>query len=148
MKALAKSRYVTLLSLALLIAGPVIYSTTKGYTEWWLLSSGHVEVDGVRDGYVHTNRSHTVVFITRTDSEPHQSYMFMPSHPRYLHNCGAWYAPRFPAFPIGDLSTPCIGFGDEPDPPEADYPQDSTISSGPNHVEFTTVRGKRETALW
>jgi hypothetical protein len=148
MKALARSGIVTLLVLVFLIGGPVIYSTAKGYTEWWLLSSGQVTVDGARNGYLHTNWSRTAVFITRTDSKPHQSYMFLPSHPKYLHHCGAWHAPRFPAFPIGDLRPPCLGFGDEPDPPRADPPVSSTISSGPNRLEFTTARGKHVTALW
>jgi hypothetical protein len=148
MKALAKGVFVTLFVLAFLAAVPLTYSTVRGYTHWWLISGGHVAVDGVPSGYLHTNWSHSAVMITRTDSKRRQSYQIWLSGSKFMIYCGDWHAPRVPAFPIGDVNPPCMGILDEPDPPDADRPLGPTLTARPGLVEFSTVQGKKVTATW
>jgi hypothetical protein len=148
MKALAKGACVSLFVLAILVAILLTYSTSRGYTQWWLMSGGNVMINGVRGGYLHTNPSHSVVMITRTDLRRHQSYMVQFSGSRFMIYCGDWHAPRIPAFPIGDVNPPCMGFLDDPDPPDADRPLSSTLTARPGFVEFSTVKGKKVTVTW
>jgi hypothetical protein len=151
MKTLAKRVCVSLLVLAALLAVPVTYSTARGYTEWWLMSGGHVTVDGVRGGYLHTNWSRSAVMITRTDSKRGQSYLVRVSGEDFSQSmiyCGDWHAPRLPAFPIGDVNPPCMGLLDDPDPPGADRPVTSTLTVRPGFVEFMTVQGRKVSATW
>jgi hypothetical protein len=148
MKARTKVLCKTLLVLTLLVAAPLTYSTVRGYTEWWFMSGGHVAVDGVRDGYQHTNWSRSAVIITRTDSEIRQSYLVQLSGSKSLIYCGDWHAPRFPVFPIGDVNPPCMGLDNEGEYQKGDYPLSSTLLSRPGSVEFSTVRGKKVTASW
>jgi len=138
----------TLLVLALLVAVPLTYSTARGYTEWWLMSGGYVAVDGVRHGYLHRNWSRSAVIITRTDLEARQSYLIQLTRSKSWTYCGDWHAPRLPAFPIGDVNPPCMGFDNEGEHQGGDYPLSSTFSSRPGFVEFSTVRGKRVTVSW
>ena len=64
-----------LFAFALLVAAGLTDSTVHGYMGWWLWSSGSVAVDGSRHGYLHINEQHSAVIITRTDSNPPQSYL-------------------------------------------------------------------------
>jgi hypothetical protein len=148
---LAKGVCVLLLVLAILLTASVTYSTARGYTQWWLMSGGHVAIDGVRSGYLHTNWSHSAVMITRTDSKRDQSYLVGISGKEFselMIYCGDWHAPRLPAFPIGEVNPSCMGFFDESDPPDADLPLHSTLKTRPGFVEFSTVQGKKVTATW
>lgn len=120
MKAWAKRVPVSLSGLVILLAIPVMYSTERGYTQWWLMSGEHVTVNGVQDGYLHKNWSHSAVIITRTDSKRSQSYLVRISGEEFSASmiyCSDWHAPRFLAFPIGDVKSPCMGILDNPDPP-------------------------------
>ena len=148
MNAQTKVTRATLLVLTLLVAAPLTYSTARGYTEWWLMSGGHVAVDGVREGYLHRNWSRSAVIVTRTDLATRQSYLIQLNGSKFLTYCGDWHAPRLPAFPIGDVNPPCMGFDNEAEHQEGDYPLSSTLSSRPGFVEFSTVRGKRVTVSW
>jgi hypothetical protein len=150
MKAWAKGVCVSLLLVVILLAIPVTYSTARGYTQWWLMSGGHVVVNGVRSGYLHKNWSRSAVIITRTDSERGQSYLVRISGEEFSQSMiygSGWHAPRLPAFPIGDVNPPCIGFLDDHDPPDADRPQLSTLTAK-GFVEFSTVQGKKVKATW
>ncbi len=147
MNAMAKGVCVSLLVLAI----PVTYSTARSYTQWWLMSGGHVAVDGVRSGYLHKNWSHSAVMITRTDSKRDQSYLVWISGTEFsqpMIYCGDWHAPRLPAFPIGDVNPPCMGFLDDPDQPDTDRPLALTLTARPGFVEFSTVQGKKVRATW
>ena len=93
-----------LFAFAFLIAAGLTYSTVHGYIVWWLWSSVSVTVDGSRYGYIHTNKQPLAVIITRTDSNPSQSYLVALSGTKWMIHCGEWHAPRFPAFPIGDVN--------------------------------------------
>jgi hypothetical protein len=151
MKVTAKGVCLSLLVLAILLAEPVTYSTARGYTQWWLMSGGNVAVDGVRSGYLHKNLLHSAVMITRTDSKRNQSYLVRISGTEFSQSmiyCGDWHAPRIPAFPIGDVNPPCVGFLDGPDPPDADRPLSSSLTARPGFVEFSTVQGKKLRATW
>lgn len=152
MKTLAKGVCVTLFLFALFAAVLLTYSTARGLTQWWLMSGGHVAVDGVRGGYLHTNWSHPSVMITRTDSKRAQSYLVrLPGSATFSEGityCDDWHAPQLPVFPMGDLNTPCVGFLVDPDAPEADRPLPSTLTARSGFVEFTTVQGKKVTATW
>ena len=97
---------VGLFLFASLFAVSLWYSTAHGYMTWWFSSSSQVAVDGVRSGFVHLNRARSAVIITRTDLHPSQSYLVVLSGERFLIHCGDWEAPRFPAFPIGDVNHP------------------------------------------
>jgi hypothetical protein len=151
MKALAKGVCASLLVLAMLLAVSVTYSTARGYTQWWFMLGGHVAIDGVRSGYLHTNWSRSAVMITRTDSKRRQSYLIRISGEEFSQSmiyCADWHAPRLPAFPIGDVNPPCMGVIDDPDPPDADRPLRKTMVARPGFVEFTTVQGNKVTATW
>lgn len=151
MKAWAKRVGVSLFVLVILLAIPVTYSTAHGYTQWWFMSGGHVTVNGVQGGYLHKDWSHSAVIITRTDSKRSQSYLVRISgeeFPASMVYCSDWHAPRFPAFPIGDVNPPCMGILDDPDPPDADRPLVPTLTARPGFVEFSTAQGKKVRATW
>jgi hypothetical protein len=133
---------------ALLFAVGLWYSTAHGYMTWWFSSSSQVVVDGVRSGFLHVNRDHSRVIITRTDLRPSQSYLVGLSDKKSLTHCGNWQAPRLPAFPIGDVNPPCSFFSDGSDLPLADNAELSTLTARPGFVEFQTEHGKRVTASW
>jgi hypothetical protein len=89
--------------------------------------------------------------ITRTDSKREQSYLVRIAGEGFSQSmiyCGDWHAPRLLAFPIGDVNPPCMGFNDDPDPPDTDRPVSSTLTARPGFVEFTTAQGKKVTATW
>jgi hypothetical protein len=136
-------------ALFLLIVFAFSYSTTHGYMMWWLpVPSGNVAVNGVRSGYLHRNSAHSAVMVTRTDLSPSQSYLVGLSERPELIHCGRWHAPRFFAFPVGDVNPPCSIFSNGRDLPEADNPKSSTLMVGPQSVEFYTTQGKKITAFW
>jgi hypothetical protein len=147
-RAVAKIVCVTIAVLGLLIAVAIAYSTAHGYTTWWFRSGGSVRVDGVTNGYLHKNWSGTAVIITRTDSKPSQSYLIVFSGSKSLISCGDWHAPRFLAFPIGDVNPPCMGFLDDSELQRADLPHSSTASIRLGRIEFSTKRGKKVTVSW
>jgi hypothetical protein len=137
-----------LFAFALLIGAGLTYSTVHGYMSWWLWSNGSVAVDGSRHGYLHINKRNSAVIITRTDSNPHQSYLVAVSGRKWMIHCGEWYAPRLPAFPIGDVNPPCSTFSNGAELSTADNPIFSTLKTGPHSVEFQTAQGRRISASW
>jgi len=147
MKAVARIVGAALLILTLLVIAAIGYSTSRGYTTWWFRSSGYVAVDGVREGYLHTNWSHTVVIVTRSDTTPTQSYLVRISGSKLLIHCGDWQAPQRAVFSMGDVRFPCSVFNPTAGPRD-DLPLPSTLSVRPSFVEFATVRGKKVTATW
>lgn len=138
---------LALLAVALL-ALSVAYSTLHGYTTWWFWRRAVVTVDGKPAGYLHRPRNGPAVIITRTDTWPHQSYLVSVSGPRFLIHCGVWSAPRFLAFPIGDVNQPCSAFSNGADDPNADNAVFRTLVVQARSVEFTTNSGKRIKARW
>jgi hypothetical protein len=147
MKSLAKIVGISLLALALLVTAALAYSTARGYTTWWFRSDGNVAVDGVREGYLHKNWSHTAVIITRSDTKTMQSYLVRLSGSRLLIHCGDWHAPQLPVFSTGDVRFPCSVFNPEAGPQD-DAPVLSTLLIRPGFVEFGTLRGKKVRATW
>jgi len=137
-----------LFAFVLLIAAALTYSTAHGYMGWWFWSSGSVAIDGSGHGYIHINKQHSAVIITRTDSRPRQSYLVALSGREWIIHCGEWQAPRFPAFPIGDVNPPCSIFSNGADMPTADNPKVDTLKTGPHSLEFETVQGHRISASW
>ena len=133
---------------ALLIAAGLTCSTLHGYMTCWFWSTGSVAVDGSRRGYIHINKEKLAVIVTRTDSNPRQSYLVALSGKRWLIHCGEWHAPRLPAFPIGDVNPPCSTFSNGAELPTADNPIVNTLKSGPHSVEFQTMQGHRVSASW
>ena len=115
---------------------------------WYSWTSGPVTVDGTRHGYIHLNKRHSAAIITRTDSNPIQSYLVVLSARKWVINCGEWHAPRFPAFPIGDVNPPCSFFSNGADLPTADNPIEATLNAGPRSVEFRTMQGHKVSASW
>jgi hypothetical protein len=107
-----------------------------------------VAVNGVRSGYVHRNRDNSAVIITRVDVYPNQSYLIWLGDHKHLTHCGEWHAPRFPAFPIGDVNPPCSFFSNGSDLQVADDAVLSTLTGRPGFVEFQTERSKKVTASW
>ena len=136
------------LSLALLVGIGLVYSTTHGYMTWWVWSRGHVTVGGISNGYLHLNRKHSGVIITRTDLHPGQSYLIWLGEKNFLIHCGEWHATRLPAFAIGDVNPPCSVFSNGSDMASADNPIESTLTARPGFVEFQTMQGKKVVAAW
>jgi hypothetical protein len=137
-----------LFAFVLLIAAGLTYSTSHGYMGWWFCSRGAVAVDGSRHGYMHINKQHSAVIITRTDSNPRQSYLAVLSGRKWMIHCGGWHAPRLPAFPIGDVNPPCSIFTNAAELPTADNPIVDTLKAEPRWVEFQTVQGRWVSASW
>jgi hypothetical protein len=133
---------------ALLCALGLWYSTAQGYMTWWFRSSSQVVVEGVQNGFLHVNRKHSAVIITRTDLRPSQSYLVELSGRPSLTHCGDWQAPRLPAFSIGDMNPPCSFFSNGSELPVADNAVLSTLTARPGFVEFQTEHGKKVTASW
>ena len=147
-KIIGLSLVVIAFSFALLIAIGLVYSTSHGYMTWWYGSRGSVTVGGVQNGYLHLNRKHAGVMITRTDVQPSQSYLIWIGEKNSLIHCGEWHAPHVPAFPIGDVNPPCSVFINGSDMPSADNPVSSTLAARPGFVEFQTMQGKKIVASW
>ena len=133
---------------ALLFAVGLWYSTAHGYMTWWVSSKSEVAVDGIRSGFLHVNREHSAVIITRTDLRPSQSYLVRFSGKGSLTHCGDWQAPRLPAFPVGDVNPPCLFFSNSSDLPVADNAVLSTLTARSGFVEFQTEHGNKVTASW
>ena len=131
----------------LMVVAGLTYSTSRGYMTWWFKSGGYVAVNGVRRGYVHRNWENSAVIITRVDVHPSQSYLIWLGDKKHLTHCGEWQAPRFPAFPIGDVDPPCF-FNNSSEMASADDAVSSTLAARPGFVEFQTVQGKKVTAFW
>jgi hypothetical protein len=132
----------------LMVVAGLPYSTSHGYMTWWFRSGGHVEVNGVRSGYVHRNWENSAVIITRVDLHPSQSYLVWLGDKKHLTHCGEWHAPHLPAFSIGDVNPPCSFFSNSSDISNADDAVSSTLTARPGHVEFQTVQGKKVAASW
>jgi hypothetical protein len=137
-----------LFTFALLFAVGLWYSTAHGYMTWWFSSSSQLAVDGVRGGFLHVNREHPAVIITRTDLRPSQSYLVAFSGKKSVTHCGDWQAPRLPVFSIGDVNPPCSFFSKGSDLPVADNAVLSTLMARPGFVEFETEHGKKVTSSW
>ena len=129
------------------VSVPFVYSTVRGYTEWWFWRKATVTIDGTFHGFVHTLRNNSAAIITRTDTSPRQSYLVSLSGRGSLIHCGEWSAPRFPVFPIGDVNPPCL-FSDGVGNPKADYGVPASLSVQSHAVEFTTVSGRKIKASW
>jgi hypothetical protein len=145
---LVKVGGLLLFAWVLFFAAGLTYSTTHGYMSWWFLASGPVIVDGSRHGYIHLNKRHSAVIITRTDSKPRHSYMAALSEQKWIVLCGEWHAPQVPAFPIGDVNPPCSIFDNSADLPTADIPIIATLKAGPRSVQFQTIQGHTISASW
>ena len=142
--------WVVLFASFLLTVVAVAYSSTYGYTIWWLrVPRGYVAVNGVRSGYVHKSLGHSSVIITRTDLSPPQSYLVGLSEDRRgLVHCGRWRAPDFFVFLIGDVNPPCTALSNDWYLPEADDPESATLSVRAQSVEFYTKQLKKINASW
>jgi hypothetical protein len=82
------------------------------------------------------------------DVHPSQSYLIWLGDKKHVTHCGEWQAPRFPAFPIGDVNPPCSVFTNSWGMVSADDAVSSTLAARPGFVEFQTVQGKKVTAFW
>jgi hypothetical protein len=63
-----------------------------------------------RAGWLHRGRHGAILFLTHSGKGETETYMIFLPHDQGGHesNCERWTAPRFPAFPIGDLN-PHVG---------------------------------------
>ena len=129
---------------------PVAYSTWHRYMTWWFWRHGTVMVDNTAHGFIHQRFDDSAVLITRTDTSPRQSYLVSLFGRKTLIHCGAWSAPRFLTFPIGDVNSPCSVFSDtaSADSDQHVYPENATLVVQGNTVSFTTVSGKHIQAAW
>ena len=130
----------------LLIAIGVVYSTARGYSTWVFHVNGTVIVNGQKtDGYLHTNRKRTFLFVTRTDEGRPETYLVPLQGSDWIVDCGTWHPIRFLPVPIGDLNPPCSEY----DVPTGvrDAPT-STLTKSRRSVEFSTVSGKKIKAEW
>jgi hypothetical protein len=134
--------------ITVLIAVPLVYSTTKGYTIWWFGEAGNVTVDAAPNGFLHRSEKVNAIILTRTDTSPRQSYLIGLGKNRLVINCGGWSAPHFPIFAIGDVNPPCSVFTNDDNDSRSDRASNSTLFVRPNSVEFTTTSGKRIKASW
>jgi hypothetical protein len=127
------------------LALPVIYSTAKGYTVWfWRNPHAQILVNGQRvAGYVHHSKH--VMIVTRGDLAARRSYWVDVTRPTALPNdCGAWSAPDFFVFAVGDINMPCLGLlgvettSETPGAPDWNGPHTSSSTK----IEFRTTDGK------
>jgi hypothetical protein len=130
------------------IAGfSLAYSSSKGYTTWYLRVNGRVTVDGrVTNGYLHANSQRTVLLVTRKDEDKPETYLVPVGLQTTIFDCGEWHPVRFIPTPIGDLNPPCSVFTK---PAEIkDAPVQATLIRRRNSVEFSTASGKKIEAEW
>jgi hypothetical protein len=122
-----------------ILAVPLFYSTAKGYTQWfWRDPYATVFVDGHQvSGYVH--RSGRTAIVTRRDSAQPLSYWIdtTPKSTARLVYCGAWSAPDFFVFAVGDLNMPCMGGSDSETPEAPDF--SAPYTSNGTQIEFRTT---------
>jgi hypothetical protein len=124
----------------------------SGYTVWYfIVPSAQVMVDGrLERGWLHRGNHGENLFLSRSKGKNVESYLIMLPRDRKgsVSSCGNWTAPKFPAFPVGDLNPPCWTFYAAEDPtPRVNLPARELVS-GEHFVEFTADDGSRIKGLW
>jgi hypothetical protein len=137
-------------SSALVFVGvAVALSIFSPYTAWYfIVPTAHLTVDGRPvHGWLHRGSHAKVLFLTRQVKGKSESYMvgLRDSRPRLVLSCGAWTAPRLPAFPVGDVNPPCLFASSAADSPLL---PDRNLLVGLDSVEFTADDGSRIKATW
>jgi hypothetical protein len=140
------------ISTLVLTGTAVCYAIFSPYYAWYfIVPNARLTVDGKpQQGLLHRGNHGATLFLTRRGSAKAESYMIWVPHDRQgmVSNCGRWTAPRFPAFPIGDLNPPCWIFlaNEAPTPKPALPPRN--LARGTDFVEFTADDGSRIKASW
>ena len=137
-----------LVLLGVLVSREVFFS----YTVWYfVVPSARITVDGrLEQGWLHRGNHGKNLFLTRRKMGNVESYLILlPDNGQgNVSSCGNWTAPRFPAFPIGDVNPPCWTFHAADDPtPRVNLPA-RKLASGERFVEFTADDGNRIRGSW
>ena len=105
-------------------------------------------------GWVHkrTLDDGRIIFLTEKDGGRVETYRITQETGKGDHvvRCRDLTAPRFPAFPIGDVNPPCFGFVEALEKPSqtTTEPPGRNLRTGPRFVEFTADAGERLRASW
>ena len=140
---------IALLVLLVVVIGHEIFSP---YTSrYFRVPNTWLTVDGRKEqGWLHRGNHRETLFLTRRDKGKAESYMIWAPHDRQgiVLSCRNWTAPRFPAFPIGDVNPPCWTFyaSDSAIPRSTLAPRNLVVGAG--FVEFTADDGSRIKASW
>jgi hypothetical protein len=115
------ARHLVLTVLAgmiLLVMSRFIVLTKQEEMFWFVIDRRAVlTVDGrPADGFVHLERKHPFVIVTRNRPSIRESFLIMlSSDPKnaYIDGCDQWTAPRLPVFPFPVFTSdglPCLGW--------------------------------------
>ena len=143
---------IAAISFLALFAAVITHEVFSPYTAWYfVVPNARITLDGRRQpGWLHRGNHREALFLTRRDEGRAESYLIWVPHDRQgiVWSCGTWTAPRFPAFPIGDVNPPCWMFSASEAPlPKPTLPVRNLVAQ-PGSVEFTADDGSRLRASW
>lgn len=133
----------------LLILALCIHMIFSQYTSWYFrVPNVQLTVDGkTAQGWLHRGNRNGTLFLTRRDNLVVESYLILPSR-GVVWSCGAWTAPRIPAFPIGDVNPPCWTLSTEDNLSTKPIRPARNLTVGTKLLEFTADDGKRIRVSW
>ena len=143
---------IAAISILILLGILTTHEIFSPYTAWYfVVQNAQITVDGrPEQGFLHRGNHRQTLFLTRREKGKAESYMIWIPHDRQgsISNCGHWTAPRFPAFPIGDLNPPCWTFSAREGPTPKPTLPERNLALGIGFVEFTADDGSRIKASW
>src|SRR5271168_5209237 len=103
MKMLLRAAGALVFLLLLFLVGSLLYSTARGYTQWYFRVSGQVIVNGEKTtGYMHANTKRNLLLLTTTDDPQPETYLIALGPEKTVFDCGDWHPVRFLPFPVGN----------------------------------------------
>jgi hypothetical protein len=149
---LRRALKIASLSVLIFLGVVIVCEVFSPYSTWYfVVPNARFTVDGRREkGWLHRGNHGATLFVTRRDRGKAESYMvsFPPQREGIVWSCGNWTAPRFPAFPIGDVNPPCWTFiASESRTPKPALPA-RNLKVGTDFVEFTADDGSRIKESW
>jgi hypothetical protein len=143
---------IAVISVLVLVGVVITLGVFSPYTAWYfIVPNARLTVDGRREqGWLHRGNHRETLFLTRGDKGKAESYMIWVPHDRQaiVWRCGNWAAPRFPAFPIGDVNPPCWTFSATEAPTPNPALPARKLAVGADFVEFIADDGSRIKASW
>jgi hypothetical protein len=147
-----RSLKIVAISVLALFGVAIIAGIFSPYTSWYFyVPNARITVDGKKEqGWLHRGAHRETMFLTLRGRGKAESYMIPIPHNQhgFVSSCGQWTAPRFPAFPIGDVNPPCWMFVVKENPTVEPIVPAGDLVAGTNFVEFTADGGGRVRATW
>jgi hypothetical protein len=140
-----------MVAVLVLFALLIVWGIFSPHVAWYFVDpNAKVTVDGRKvHGWLHRGNHGQTLFLTRNNGRRRESYMIGIGGQGSVSDCGNWTAPRFPVFPLGDVSPPCLWIVDSNEKPNTgEAPPSRKLVAGTDFVEFTADDGSRIRVSW